>query len=130
MKQFHCPQEPEPDIRLPLTTLTFGNISQILTLLQHDPFESIERSIWISVKELSSAALEELCALIWIGRDNDEQDAWPSLVTEARGIDPWYVFEKISHPKYITNGIQRLGLTEAFTRYVLCKEALRPGIAA
>lgn len=127
MKQFHYPQE--PGISLPLMTLTFGDIAQILTLLQRDdPFETIERSLWIHVKALSPAALEELCALIWIGRDDDERDAWQALVMEARGIDPWYVLEKVSHRQYLTNGLARLGLEEEFTSF--WRESPGVGIAA
>ena len=125
-KQFHCPQE--PGVSRPLTTHTFGDIAQLLTLLQHAPLESIERSLWIDVKALSQTAIEELCALIWIGPDHDGRDAWQALVMEARRIVPCYVHEKISHPQYLTNGLARLALEEQFTMFR--REAPSLGIAA
>ena len=128
-EQFHCPLE---SVNSPtLTSLTFGDIAQILTLLQADLFEKIERLMWDNVAGLSPTAREELCALIWMGRGDDDQAAWQSMVREARGIDPCYVFEKISNVHYITTGLQRLGLAEPFSRFVhRMAEAPLSGIAA
>ena len=113
-----------------LSCLTFKDLAEILAL-QHkvhlteehpseffsflESFDSAEKMLWHCINGLAPAALAELCALIWKGRDDsDDASAWSSMVLEARGIAPYYVFEKLANHHSVHNGLKRTGLDQAF----------------
>ena len=85
---------------------------------QEGLFQYIELKYPLNLRlsELSNLGLGEVCALMWLGRDYYEgmEASWSSLVSEGQSNDPDYISGKSILDKYITRGLNRLGLLSEF----------------
>lgn len=77
-----------------------------------------EYPLYSRVESLDKTALQELCALMWIGRgDSFPANEWDEAVEYARTIVPDYIVEKYPLVEYLTDGLKALGYYSEYSSY-------------
>lgn len=61
------------------------------------------------IDALGEKGRQEICALMWLGREEDPIDHFPELLANAWGMETGYIAAKWPLAQYLRRGLERLG---------------------
>ena len=76
--------------------------------------------LYSRVESLDKLALQELCALMWIGRgDSFPASDWQDAVEYARTTNIGYIISKFPLVEYLTDGLKEMGYLSEYSEYCI-----------